>query len=77
MASKLFKSGSGVGLIIPRAVAQRYHLAPGIQVEVIPSEEGIFLQPIGVDPWFSVEWERALDSVLEWYRPALEQIGAE
>ncbi len=77
MASRLFKSGNALCLIIPRAVARRYHLEAGVEVEVVPEEEGILLQPLGVAPWFSLEWERALDAVMEWYRPALEQIGAE
>ena len=77
MPSKLFKSGNALCLIIPRAVARRYHLEPGGEVEVVPEEEGILLRPLDVAPWFSVEWERALDAVIEWYRPALEQMNAE
>jgi hypothetical protein len=38
-------------------------------------EEGIFFRPVGVEVWFSVEWERALDAVLERYRSALEAIN--
>lgn len=75
MAGKLFKSRAGLALVIPQVVADRYHLAPGVEVEVIPIEDGILLEPLGVDPWFSVEWEQALDFVLEQYGPALEEIG--
>jgi hypothetical protein len=38
-------------------------------------EEGIFFRPVGVESWFSVEWERAMEAVLERYRPALEAIN--
>ena len=74
MAEKLFRRGGGLALSIPKELADRYHLAPGVQVEIVPTDEGIFLQPIGVAPWFSIEWERALDAVLDQYRPALEQL---
>lgn len=75
MPAKLFKSGSGLALIIPKAVAERYHLEPGVKVEIHQTEEGLFVEPLDVAPWFSVEWEQALDAVLQYYRPALEQLG--
>lgn len=75
MAGKLFKSRAGLALVIPPAIADRYHLAPGVEIEVIPTEEGILLEPLGVGPWFSVEWEEALDFVVEQYGPALEALG--
>lgn len=72
MASSIFRTTDGIALAIPDDVAERYHLAEGVEVEVIPTEDGILLQPIGVAPWFSIEWEYALEDVLEYYRPALE-----
>ncbi|MEA2639621.1 MAG: hypothetical protein QOF51_1015, partial [Chloroflexota bacterium] len=75
MTEKLFDHENRVGFVFPEDVAKRYHLADGVEVEVSPTEEGIFLKPIGVEPWFSVEWERALDAVVEWYGPALEELG--
>jgi AbrB family looped-hinge helix DNA binding protein len=74
MAGKLFRSRAGLALVIPADVADRYHLAPGVEVDVIPVEDGILLEPLGVAPWFSIEWEQALDFVLEQYRPALEAL---
>jgi hypothetical protein len=75
MASAVFQTDAGLALAIPDDVAQRYHLALGVEVEVIPTEDGILLRPIGVAPWFSIEWEYALEDVLEYYRPALELAG--
>lgn len=75
MAGKLFKSGSGLALIIPKKVAERYHLEPGVRVEVIPTDDGLFVQPLDVKPWFSFEWERALDAVVERHRSALEMLN--
>lgn len=75
MAQKLFKRGERVGVVLPREVAERYHLAPGVEVEIELSDQGIVLKPIGVRPWFSIEWERALDFVVENHRGALEQAG--
>ena len=75
MLSKVFQSSEGLSLAMPPDMADRYHLAPDVEVEVIPTDDGILLKPIGVASWFSVEWERALDAVLEWHRPALEMAG--
>jgi len=75
VAYKFRKSGETVALTIPKEIAERYHVAPGVEVEIVPTDEGIFLQPIGVGPWFSIEWERAMDAVLEQYRAAFEAMG--
>ena len=75
MQSKLFASGDGLALAIPPEIAERYHLAPDVVVEITPTDDGIMLEPLDVAPWFSVEWERALDAVLEQHREALEMAG--
>lgn len=75
MTSQFFEHGGEVAITIPREVAERYHLAPGVEVEIIPDEDGIVLQPIGVEPWFSMEWERALDAVVEHYGAALDHLS--
>jgi bifunctional DNA-binding transcriptional regulator/antitoxin component of YhaV-PrlF toxin-antitoxin module len=75
MLSKLVSSEGGVALVIPAEIADRYHLAPDVAVEVIATDEGIMLEPQDVEPWFSVEWERALEAVLEQHREALEMAG--
>ena len=77
MTEQLFARDGRIGILIPEAEVQRYHLADGVEVEIVPVEEGILLRPVGVEPWFTVEWERALDAVVEWYGPALEQLGEE
>ena len=46
----------------------------GAAVEIIPDEDGIVLQPIGVAPWFSIGWEQALEAVVEHYRGALDHL---
>jgi len=72
---EVFERGGELGLMLPKEVAERYHLAPGVQVQILQAEEGIILTPLDVVPWFSPEWERALDFVLENYREALEVLG--
>jgi hypothetical protein len=72
---EVFTGERGLGLTLPPEVAERYHLAPGVRVEIAQVEEGIMLVPLDVPPWFSPEWERALDFVLANYREALEAIG--
>lgn len=71
MAEKLIKRGASVALPIPKELAERYHLEPGVQVEIEGTDAGILLTPIGVPHWFSFEWERALDAVMDRYGTAL------
>ena len=75
MESEIVQTPEGMCVRIPEDVASRYHLDPGVKVELHPEEEGIFFRPVGVEAWFSVEWERALEAVLERYRSALESIN--
>ena len=77
MPQKVFKTKNGLAILIPPEVAQRYHLAAGVEVDVQPVEEGIFLEPKDVAPWFSIEWERALDAVVERYRGAFAMMKDE
>ena len=74
-AETLFAANGGLSLHLPDAVAKRYHLTEGGEVQVVQVEEGILLRPLGVEPWFSIEWEQALDDVIEYYGPVLERIG--
>ena len=74
LTETLFASG-GLCLRIPEAVAKRYHLVEGVEMQVVATEDGIMLRPLGVEPWFSVEWEEALADMLDYYGPALERIG--
>ena len=74
MPNPLFEHDGDLAIAIPKDLAERYHLALGVEVEIVPDEEGIVLQPVGVAPWFSLGWERALDAVLEHYRGALDHL---
>jgi hypothetical protein len=71
---KLFANGDTVAVAIPREVAERYHLAPGVEVEITPSDDGIRLVPVGVPHWFSFEWEAALNEVLERYGTVFQML---
>src|SRR5438067_9509202 len=53
LTAEIFARDGELGLVLPPDVAQRYHLAPGVRVEISQAEEGIVLVPIGVAPWFS------------------------
>lgn len=70
----LFSNGESVAMPLPKALADRYHLAEGAQVEIYPTDNGIFLRPIGVAAWFSIEWERALDAIVSVHGDALKAI---
>ena len=72
MQTTLVAGEGGLTLVIPPELADRYHLAPGVDVEITATDDGLVLEPLGVEPWFSIEWERALDAVLEDHREALE-----
>ena len=75
MPGKLFKSGSGLALIIHRELAERYNLKPGDLVETIPTEHGLLVQPVEIVPRLSKEWGKALDSVMEQYGLALQKLA--
>ena len=75
MTGKLFKSGSGLALIVPKELAERYHLKPGDLVETIATEKGLLVRPVELVPRLSKEWEQALDSVIERYGEALKTLG--
>ena len=69
---KLVSTEGGLALVIPPDIADRYNLAPDVMVEITPTDEGMILEPLDVEPWFSFEWERALEAVLEDHREAIE-----
>ena len=64
----------GVIITIPAEIANRFHLDEGVEVEIEPTEDGIFLRPVGVGHWFSIEWERSLNAVMEHYGDALRKM---
>ncbi|MPZ13855.1 MAG: hypothetical protein GEU73_05435 [Chloroflexi bacterium] len=70
-SERLFEHGETVALAIPRELAERYHLAPGVEMEINARDDGVLLTPLGVAQWFSFEWERALDGVLARYGQAI------
>jgi hypothetical protein len=73
--SEIVQTPQGLTLLIPNDVAERYHLTAGVKVELSQGEDGIFFRPIGVEGWFSPEWERAMDAVVDRYGKALEAIN--
>jgi hypothetical protein len=75
--AKLFEHNGELGLTMPAELATRYHLATEVEVEVIATDDGILLKPIGVAPWFSLAWEEALEFVLQEYGQALEMVAEE
>ncbi len=77
VAQHLFDHEGELAITIPKDLAERYHLAAGVEVEIVPDEVGLVLQPVGVAPWFSLGWEQALDAVLEHYGIALGHLDDE
>ena len=75
MEAEIVATPNGLAVVIPADVAERYHMAEGVKVELEPEGEGIFFKPVGVESWFSVEWERALDGVVDRYGSALGMIS--
>lgn len=75
MPQKVFRSGTGLALILPRELAKRYRLEAGSLVETVPTPEGLLIRPVEVVPRLSEEWQEALDYVMENFRPALEKLG--
>ena len=69
------ESESGLALIIPKELAERYHLKPGDIVETIATENGLLVKPVEAAPRLAKEWEEALGSVMQQYRPALNKLS--
>ena len=74
MAGQLFEHDGDIAIVIPKDLAERYHLAPGVEMEIVPDEDGIVLHPVGVAPWFSLGWEQALNMVVEHYQGVLDHL---
>jgi hypothetical protein len=72
---KVFKSGSGLALILPKELARQYQIEAGTLVETVPTPQGLLVRPVELVPRLSPEWQEALDYVLTEYRPALEKLG--
>ncbi len=75
MPEELFESESGLALIIPKELVERFHLKPGTLVETMVTKEGILLKPIETGPNLSSEWKEALDTVMKKFRPALDKLA--
>lgn len=75
MPQKIFKSGSGLALILPKELAKQYQLEAGTTVETVPTREGLLIRPVEVVPRLPRHWEESLDRVVERYRPALDKLG--
>jgi antitoxin component of MazEF toxin-antitoxin module len=75
MPQKVFKSGTGLALILPKELAQQYQIEAGTVVETVPTSEGLLVRPVEIVPRLPREWEESLDRVVAAYRPALEKLG--
>jgi antitoxin component of MazEF toxin-antitoxin module len=75
MPQKVFKSGSGLAIILPKELARKYQIDAGTLVETVPTSEGLLVRPVEVVPRLSPEWQESLDYVLRKFRPALEKLG--
>lgn len=73
-ASQVVERDGALAILVPADVAARYHLTAGVALDVAQLEDGILFTPLGVEAWFSPEWEHALELVLEHYREALEAL---
>jgi antitoxin component of MazEF toxin-antitoxin module len=75
MPQKVFKSGSGLAIILPKELARRYQIEAGTTVETVATDQGLLVRPVEVVPRLPREWEESLDRVVSKYRPALEKLG--
>ena len=71
----LSPTSDGLGLTLPPGLVARCGLASGTEVEVYVGDDGIYLRPIGIEPWFSAEWEQALKLVMEYHGEVIEALG--
>ena len=64
--------GNSLGVTLPKTVVDNLHLAEGDQLNVVQTEDGLFLTPF--DPKFSA-WAKAYEKTNRRYRNALKALA--
>jgi len=64
--------GNSLGITLPKAVVDTYHLAEGDQLNLVQTEEGLFLTPF--NPEF-IAWAKAYERTNKRYRNALKALA--
>jgi antitoxin MazE len=64
--------GNSLGITLPKAVVDSYHLAEGDQLNLVQTEEGLFLTPF--NPEFTA-WAKAYERTNKRYRNALKALA--
>ncbi len=66
------KVGNSLGITLPKAILENYHLSEGDELNLIETSEGIVLSPF--NPEFA-EWAKAYDQVNRKYRNTLHKLA--
>lgn len=66
------KVGNSLGITLPKAIIEQYHLSEGDELHLLATEEGIILTPF--DPRFA-EWAEAYERTNRKFRNALRQLA--
>jgi putative addiction module antidote len=64
--------GNSLGITLPKTVVDTYHLAEGDQLNLVQTEEGLFLTPF--NPEFAA-WAKAYERTNKRYRNALKALA--
>ena len=77
LAGKMQLTGHGtvLGVTLPPELVERCGLTAGTEIEVYLGDDGFYLRPIGIEPWFSVQWEQALATVMEYHGEVIKAVG--
>lgn len=66
------KVGNSLGITLPKAIIENYHLSEGDELHLIETGEGIILTPF--DPQFA-EWAGAYERTNKKFRNMLQQLA--
>ena len=66
------KVGNSLGITLPKAIIENYHLSEGDELHLVETNEGIVLSPF--DPEFA-DWAEAYDQVNRKYRNTLHKLA--
>jgi antitoxin MazE len=64
--------GNSLGITLPKTVVDNFHLAEGDQLNVVQTDEGLFLTPF--DPKFT-DWARAYERTNKRFRNTLKALA--
>ena len=75
-SQKVFQAGNSWAVTIPRSMAEKYGLEPGLNVIPYPVADGILYKPVRKTGQISKEFDTWLKKTAKKYAPALRRLAS-